>query len=81
MLHNRLESGEDFATLAMNLSENPNDANNGGNMGFIPESSLRSDAAVFAAISKLQPGQITDVIPLTRAGRQVPRRLCDLQAH
>jgi peptidyl-prolyl cis-trans isomerase SurA len=68
MIHNRLESGEDFATVAMNLSENPNDANNGGNMGFIPESSLRGDPAVFAAISKLQPGQMTDVIPLMAPG-------------
>jgi peptidyl-prolyl cis-trans isomerase SurA len=72
MLHNRLERGEDFATLAMNLSENPNDANNGGNMGFIPESSLRSDAAVFAAISKLQPGQITEVIPEIAPGAKAP---------
>ena len=74
MIHNRLESGEDFATLAMNLSENPNDANNGGNMGFIPESSLRSDPAVFAAISKLQPGQITEVIPAWCTGFKDARR-------
>ena len=72
MLHNHLERGEDFATLAMNLSENPNDANNGGNMGFIPESSLRSEAAVFAAISKLQPGQITEVIPVMAPGAKTP---------
>ena len=72
MIHNRLESGEDFATVAMNLSENPNDANNGGNMGFIPESSLRSDAAVFAAISKLQPGHITEVVPLIPPGAKAP---------
>jgi peptidyl-prolyl cis-trans isomerase SurA len=69
MIHNRLESGEDFATLAQNLSENPNDANNGGNMGFIPESSLRGQPPpIFAAISKLAPGQITDVIPLLGPG-------------
>ena len=72
MLHSRLESGEDFATVAMNFSENPNDANNGGNMGFIPESSLRGDPTVFAAISKLQPGQMTDVIPLMPPGAKAP---------
>jgi peptidyl-prolyl cis-trans isomerase SurA len=72
MIHNRLESGEDFATLAANLSENPNDANNGGNMGFIPESSLRGDPAVFAAISKLQPGQMTDVVPMMAPGSKSP---------
>ena len=72
MIHSHLESGEDFATLAMNLSENTNDANNGGNMGFIPESSLRGDASVFAALSKLQPGQITDVIPAFVPGSKTP---------
>ncbi len=72
MIHNHLESGEDFATLAMNLSENTNDANNGGNMGFIPESSLRSDPTVFAAISRLQPGQITDVMPAMVPGSRTP---------
>ncbi len=72
MIHNRLESGEDFATLAMNLSENPNDTNNGGNMGFIPESSLRTEPAVFAAISKLQPGQMTDIIPAGQPGSKTP---------
>jgi peptidyl-prolyl cis-trans isomerase SurA len=72
MLHSHLESGEDFATVAMNFSENPNDANNGGNMGFIPESSLRAEAPVFAAISKLQPGQITEVIPAIPPGAKSP---------
>ncbi|HTZ56634.1 MAG TPA: SurA N-terminal domain-containing protein [Acidobacteriaceae bacterium] len=73
MIHNRLESGEDFATLAQNLSENPNDANNGGNMGFVPESSLRNQPPpIFAAISRLQPGQITDVIPILQPGAKSP---------
>jgi peptidyl-prolyl cis-trans isomerase SurA len=72
MLHNRLESGEDFANVAMNFSENPNDASNGGDMGFIPESTLRSDPVVFAAISGLKPGQITDYIPLIAPGSKSP---------
>lgn len=63
MLHNRLESGEDFAALAMNFSERPDTAANGGDMGFVKESQLRSDPLVYAAVSKLQPGQITDVLP------------------
>jgi len=72
MIHNRLESGEDFATVANNYSEDTTDANNGGNMGFIPESSLRSQAAVFAAISRLQPGQMTEVLPLVPPGARAP---------
>ncbi len=63
-LHNRLESGDDFGSLAMNFSENPNTASNGGDMGFIAESQLRSDPAVFDAISKLKPDQFTEVLPV-----------------
>jgi peptidyl-prolyl cis-trans isomerase SurA len=62
-IHNRLESGEDFGTLAMDLSEQSSTAGNGGDMGFYPESQLRQDPAVFASISKLKPGQITEVVP------------------
>jgi len=63
-LHNRLESGDDFGALAMNFSENPNTAGNGGDMGFVPDSQLRQDPAVYAAITKLKPGQITDILPI-----------------
>jgi peptidyl-prolyl cis-trans isomerase SurA len=73
MIHSHLESGEDFSTLASNLSENTNDAGNGGNMGFVPESSLRNQPPpIFAAISRLQPGQITDVIPILAPGGKAP---------
>ena len=68
-LHNRLESGEDFGAVAMNFSENPNTASNGGDMGFVPESQLRSDPEVYNAISKLKPGEITDVLPVYRRRR------------
>jgi peptidyl-prolyl cis-trans isomerase SurA len=63
-LHNKLDSGEDFGSLAINFSEDPNTASNGGDMGFIPESQLRTDPQVFEAISKLKPGQVTDVLPI-----------------
>lgn len=63
-LHNRLDSGDDFATLAMNFSEDPNTASNGGDMGFVAESALHSDPAVYDAISKLKPDQFTDVMPV-----------------
>jgi len=63
-LQKRLESGEDFGTVAQNFSENPNTASNGGDMGYIFESQLRTDPEVYSAISKLKPGQITDVLPV-----------------
>jgi peptidyl-prolyl cis-trans isomerase SurA len=63
-LRNRLESGDDFGSVAMNFSEDPNTAPNGGDMGFIPESQLHADPEVYNAISKLQPDQLTDVLPV-----------------
>jgi peptidyl-prolyl cis-trans isomerase SurA len=64
-VHNRLETGEDFGALAMNFSEDPNTASNGGDMGFMPESALQqSDPAAFAAINKLRLGQVTDILPI-----------------
>jgi len=61
--HNQLVSGVDFATVAASVSEDPNTASNGGDMGFARESQLKADPAVYDAISKLKPGQFTDVIP------------------
>jgi len=63
-LHNRLESGDDFASLAVNFSEDSNTASNQGDMGFVPESQLHTDPTVYDAISKLKPDQYTDVLPV-----------------
>ncbi len=66
MLVNRLESGEDFATLAMNYSEDPESSSNGGDLGFSPESALRStDPATRDAVMKLKAGQYSGIIPIT----------------
>ncbi|MGD1064476.1 MAG: SurA N-terminal domain-containing protein [Terracidiphilus sp.] len=61
--HAQLVSGVDFATVAASVSEDPNTAPNGGDMGFVRESQLKSDPAVYAAIGNLKPGQFTDVVP------------------
>jgi peptidyl-prolyl cis-trans isomerase SurA len=64
-LKNRLDSGEDFGTLAMNFSEQPDTAPNGGDMGFFLESQMqRADPAVFAVITKLKAGEVTEILPL-----------------
>ncbi len=72
VLHNRLETGEDFGTLAANFSERPDNASSGGDMGFFQESQLRSDPAVFSAVSRLKPGQVTDVLPLLDPNTRKP---------
>jgi peptidyl-prolyl cis-trans isomerase SurA len=69
-LHNRLESGEDFGALAANFSEQTSTASSGGDMGAIPESQLRQDAGVFAAVNALKPGQITGVLPILDQNRK-----------
>jgi peptidyl-prolyl cis-trans isomerase SurA len=69
-LHNHLVNGEDFGTIAMNFSES-GDASNGGDMGSIPESAIKSDLNVFNAVSKLKPGQITDVVPMIDASHRI----------
>jgi peptidyl-prolyl cis-trans isomerase SurA len=63
-LKNRLDSGEDFGAIAMNFSERPETAPNGGDMGFVTESQMHSDPTVYAAVTKLKAGQITDILPL-----------------
>jgi peptidyl-prolyl cis-trans isomerase SurA len=72
MIENRLDSGEDFATVAMNYSEDPSTAGNGGDMGFIPESAIKSDPSAREIVSKLKAGQSSSVIPvMDSATRQV----------
>src|SRR6202046_3206417 len=63
-LKNRLDSGEDFGAIAMNFSEQPETAPNGGDMGFVGESQMHADPAIFAAVTKLKAGEMTDILPL-----------------
>ncbi len=73
MIENRLDSGDDFATLAMNYSEDPETSNNGGDLGMAPESALKNaDPASREAVLKLKPGQYTPVIPMMNPGGRPP---------
>jgi len=71
-LKNRLDSGEDFGAIAMNFSERPETASNGGDMGFVSESQMHADPQVFGAVTKLKAGQITDILPLLDAASKRP---------
>jgi len=71
MLLNRLDSGDDFGTLAMNYSEDSETSGNGGDLGFAPESSLKNtDPATRDTVMKLKPGQYSPIItvinPMTK---------------
>ncbi|MGB6482235.1 MAG: SurA N-terminal domain-containing protein [Candidatus Acidiferrales bacterium] len=64
MLESRLAAGADFSGLAMDYSEDAN-ASNGGDLGFIPESSLnQTDPALKNAVLGLQPGQVSKPVVL-----------------
>lgn len=73
MIANRLDSGDDFATLAMRYSEDPETSGNGGDLGTVPESSLRStDPLTRDAVMKLKPGQYSPIITLMNpASKQI----------
>jgi len=63
MLTDRLNSGADFAQLAMDYSEDLNTAGTGGDLGFVPESALnQSDPALKKAVVALKAGQVSQPI-------------------
>src|SRR5882757_358193 len=73
MIANRLDSGDDFATLAMNYSEDPETSNNGGDLGLAPESALKNaDPVTRDSVLKLKAGQYTPVLPLLNPANHQP---------
>ena len=64
MIHNRLDSGEDFTELAQKYSEDPDTGRSGGAVQPIPESQIKNlDLATRDAVLKLKPGQYSEVVP------------------
>ena len=56
----RVKGGEDFATVANEVTEDPTNAGKGGDLGFFPRERM---VAPFAdAAFALQPGQISDLV-------------------
>jgi peptidyl-prolyl cis-trans isomerase SurA len=64
-LEQQLSNGADFAQVAMDYSEDPATSASGGDLGFVPESSLsQSDPALKRTVLTLKPGQTSGVIAL-----------------
>jgi peptidyl-prolyl cis-trans isomerase SurA len=61
-LYARLRAGEDFSTVAQDYSEDPRTAPGGGDMGFLPASSLEANPALKNAILSLQIGGISGIL-------------------
>src|ERR1700741_1367249 len=65
MLMDRLNSGADFAQLAMDYSEDMNTTTTGGDLGYVPESALnQSDPALKKMVIGMKPGQVSQPIVL-----------------
>jgi peptidyl-prolyl cis-trans isomerase SurA len=65
MIASRLDSGDDFATLAMKYSEDPETSGNGGDLGTVQESGLKgTDPATRDAVLKLKPGQYSSIVSI-----------------
>jgi len=65
MLTDRLNSGADFAQLAMDYSEDMNSAATGGDLGYVPESALnQSDPQLKKIVLQLKPGEVSQPIQL-----------------
>jgi peptidyl-prolyl cis-trans isomerase SurA len=62
----QIDAGADFAQVAMDYSEDPATAQTGGDLGWMPESSLRNPKQdtpeLAAAVLSLRPGSVSRVI-------------------
>ncbi len=59
----RLRQGEDFAMVAQSYSEDPQTTPNGGDLGFLPESSLdKASPDLRKLVLSLAPGNLSNII-------------------
>lgn len=71
MLEQRLKSGEDFAALATNYSEDPQTAANGGDLGFMGESTLDKANPELRKFIMSMPVGATSAIFKTQEGYRI----------
>jgi peptidyl-prolyl cis-trans isomerase SurA len=62
MIEQELRSGQDFATLAAEYSEDPATVAGGGDMGFVPASSIASDAKLRLTVNAMRVGQLSGIV-------------------
>ncbi len=72
MLEDKLNSGADFAQLAMDYSEDMNSSAMGGDLGYVPESALnQADPALKKVVLGMKPGQVSQ--PMATMSKDGPR--------
>jgi peptidyl-prolyl cis-trans isomerase SurA len=59
----RLSQGDDFSTVAQNYSEDAASVQNGGDLGFLPESAFdKTNPELRKLVFSLQPGQLSPIL-------------------
>ncbi len=61
-LYARLRSGDDFGVVAQEYSEDPKTASGGGDLGFIPASSLDANPPLKQLVTSLKVGQVSGIL-------------------
>jgi peptidyl-prolyl cis-trans isomerase SurA len=56
----------------MNFSERAETSSSGGDIGFVSESQMKADPAIYNAVTKLKTGQITEILPMLDAQTKKP---------
>jgi peptidyl-prolyl cis-trans isomerase SurA len=74
-LYAQLRAGQDFSTVAQNYSEDPTTSMSGGDMGFVPESSLGANPMLERVVKSLKPGQFSPIINTQHTGYHIIRLL------
>jgi len=62
MIEQLLRSGQDFAKLATEYSEDPATVSGGGDMGFVPASSIASDPQLRLTVNAMRVGQLSGIV-------------------
>jgi peptidyl-prolyl cis-trans isomerase SurA len=61
-IEQQLRSGQDFAKLAAEYSEDPATLSGGGDMGFVPASSIASDPQLRLTVNAMRVGQLSGIV-------------------
>jgi peptidyl-prolyl cis-trans isomerase SurA len=62
MIEQQLRAGQDFSRLAAEYSEDPTTMPGGGDMGFVPASSIASDPKLRVTVNAMRVGQLSGIV-------------------